>query len=127
MWRMALRAGKPDGWARLADEFEGHGTMELSGRYMTAHIGWMAYKSCVRVGTSSEGLTLRVEFPFQLGHPDLFIPWTRLKFIGLGTLGLSVRLLLDNDDVPINISFGLLGGAPVLNAIAQQYADAKHE
>ncbi len=92
MWRIAFKAGQTDGWAKLANEFAGHGSFDFSRNYMTVNLGWMAYKSCVRVGISSEGLTLQIQFPFQYGHPDLFIPWDRLELTGRGLLGLSVQL-----------------------------------
>lgn len=124
MWRMAFKAGQSDGWAKLADEFEGHGSVDVSRNYMTVNLGWMAYKSCVRVGVSSEGLTLQIQFPFRFGHPDLFIPWGRLELTGRGLLGLSVELDLKRDDLPIKISPGIFGGTAMVNAISQQFAVA---
>lgn len=38
--------------------------------------GLVNYGSCLTLGSNSQGLHLSVLFPFRIGHPPLFIPWS---------------------------------------------------
>lgn len=46
-------------------------------RFSSGRFGAMAgYGSCLTLGSNPQGLYLAVWFPFRIGHPPLFIPWS---------------------------------------------------
>ncbi len=42
-------------------------------------IGRAAYKGCLIIHSSPEGLHLSVLLPFRPGHPPFFIPWDAVR------------------------------------------------
>ncbi len=69
------------GWAELAriyrlpGEFTGNRWKWQSAR-MRLLIG---YNNCLTVGANQQGLYLAMFFPFRVGHPPLFIPWSDIS------------------------------------------------
>ncbi|MFP2902828.1 hypothetical protein [Corallococcus sp. 4LFB] len=64
------------GWSRLARDYR----LDRGGgfpcrRWVSGHMGWVEYRSCLTVGGDERGLYLAVLFPFRMGHPPLCIPW----------------------------------------------------
>ena len=50
-------------------------------RYRFCSVGFRRgtyYRGCVTFGTCPEGLFVAVFFPFQFGHPPIFVPWSDL-------------------------------------------------
>jgi hypothetical protein len=67
------------GWRRLAERFPARG--QPSGRrffMQRGKVGRVAYKGCLTIHSSPEGLHLSVWLPFRPGHPPLFIPWNEI-------------------------------------------------
>ena len=65
------------GWARLGQHYATHQTPRGAPfRWQSASVGWVAYNHVLRVDAAHEGLFLSMPWPFRVGHPPLFIPWT---------------------------------------------------
>lgn len=66
------------GWLLLGGRY--HRTEPYSGptqSFVSGQMRWLVnYGSCLRVGADPQGLFLAVAFPFRVGHPPLFIPWS---------------------------------------------------
>ncbi|MGN6136866.1 MAG: hypothetical protein ACTHOU_20480 [Aureliella sp.] len=86
---------------------------------MSARIGWVNYSSCLYVGVSPSGLSLRNHF-FLSRDDELLIPWSDLKLLSRGWLGLSVLLFVKRPRMKIRIGCGLFHGLKIIRAIEQQ-------
>jgi len=75
------------GWRALAERFRS--TRSIEGerfRFVSGSIGastWLSfhYRGCLFVTIGPEGFLLSLFFPFRLGAPSLFIPWTELESV----------------------------------------------
>lgn len=68
------------GWRRLATVFSTR-KLPSGSRYsfQSARIGKAAYKNCLTIHPTTEGLYLSVMFLFRIGHPPLLIPWEKMR------------------------------------------------
>jgi hypothetical protein len=67
------------GWRQLADTFPANGPPTGTRfRMQSGSVGWVNYSGCLTVYSSPDGIYLSVMWPFRLGHPPLFIPWTEI-------------------------------------------------
>jgi hypothetical protein len=70
------------GWRQLATRYRS--SSPISGtawRFRSAtlhHRMESNYGSCLKLTANEEGLGLSVFFPFRVGHPPLFIPWSEM-------------------------------------------------
>lgn len=68
------------GWHALAQRYRYE--QEFVGerwRFRTGRMRWATkYGNILTLGANREGLYLAVLFPFRLGHPPLFIPWSEI-------------------------------------------------
>ncbi len=75
-----LLVRKLSGWARLAAVYAYPGV--LTGqrfRCQSLALRWQcSYNGCVTLVSDAEGLGIRLWFPFNIGHPQLLIPWADL-------------------------------------------------
>ena len=80
MWCLvSLVISAAGGWRRLAGRFPARGEACDRRLYLrSGHVGLSHYRGCLTIGTSAAGFRLSVLFPFRLGHPPLFIPWTQV-------------------------------------------------
>jgi len=79
-WGTLMLLSALGGWARLAETFSAREAP--AGRCFSMQdgmVGWVSYNACLSVSVSAEGLHLSVMFPFRVGHPPLFIPWTAVR------------------------------------------------
>jgi hypothetical protein len=68
-------------------------TMPFNGRqwrFRSGRMRWATnYNGCLTLGANARGLDLAVMWPFRLGHPPLFIPWSEVQTSVLGGLASS--------------------------------------
>lgn len=67
------------GWRRLAARFPARN--EPSGELLfmrSGSVGMASYRGCLIINRNVAGFRLSVLFPFRLGHPPLFIPWSEV-------------------------------------------------
>jgi hypothetical protein len=78
---LSIALARAGGWAALAAVYrapEAFGGKRW--RFQSAGMRWRTnYGACLTVGANAEGLYLAVPFPFRIGHPPLFIPWTDIS------------------------------------------------
>ena len=75
VWLMAHLGG----WARLGQHYGTHQTPRgESFRYQSGMIGWISYRGILQVHDANDGVFLSMPWPFRVGHPPLFIPWTAM-------------------------------------------------
>ena len=75
------------GWRALAEWFRS--TRPIEGerfRFASGSMGasnWfpVRYRGCLFITVGAEGFLLSLFFPFRLGSPPLFIPWTRVESV----------------------------------------------
>lgn len=69
------------GWRDLTQYYRYHGQLIDKKKYFQSAgmRGAMAYRGCLIIGASHEGLYLSVFFLFRIAHPPLFIPWSDIK------------------------------------------------
>ena len=60
---------------REVTPFEGERLQMVSGRLRNG----VNYRAVLTMGANSEGISLTVFFPFRIGHPPLFIPWSEIS------------------------------------------------
>ena len=68
------------GWRSLAEHYKA--TQPFSGErwhLRSGSMGLVSYGSCLTLGANTEGIFLSVLFPFRVGHPPLFIPWSEVQ------------------------------------------------
>jgi hypothetical protein len=69
------------GWLQLSHDYRAD--RNFSGKqwwFQSAGFRFSAnYGSCLIIGANSEGLRISVLFPFRIGHPPLFIPWSEFS------------------------------------------------
>ncbi|NOK22634.1 hypothetical protein [Corallococcus carmarthensis] len=74
---VSFTLSKMGGWTRLARDYrldKGGGFPCRS--FVSGHMGWVEYRSCLTVGGDARGLYLAVLLPFRAAHPPLCIPWS---------------------------------------------------
>jgi hypothetical protein len=67
------------GWFSLAQHYRA--TQPFVGErwhMRSASLRFVSYGSCLILGSNTQGLFLSVLFPFRIGHPPLFIPWSEV-------------------------------------------------
>lgn len=68
------------GWHALAHRYRCES--DFSGerwRFRSGKMRWnLGYSSCLTFGANRDGLYLAVFFPFRVGQPPLFIPWSEI-------------------------------------------------
>lgn len=68
------------GWSQLAQAYRA--SKRLRGkawRFQSMTLGrWTGYKWIVTLGSNPEGIHFSLLYPFSIGHPALFIPWSDL-------------------------------------------------
>ena len=81
MWcAVSLLLSTLGGWRHLAESFPA--TDQPRGRrffMQSGKVGSVNYGSCLTIYSTPNGLYLSVWFPFRLGHPPLFIPWSAVR------------------------------------------------
>jgi hypothetical protein len=75
---------RASGWRALAERFRSARPVDGARfRFVTGWIGastWpVQYRGALFITISSEGFLLSIFFPFRLGSPSLFIPWTEVE------------------------------------------------
>lgn len=76
--------GRASGWRNIHEHFGSPpGPMPRGRSFRSARIGPIKYNGVLRIAHDRSGLHLTVWFPFCIGHPPLFIPWSA---VGPGTL-----------------------------------------
>jgi hypothetical protein len=67
------------GWREIARQFPARRqTASRSFSLQNGCVGEFSYKACLSVHTSVEGISVGILFPFRLGHPPFFIPWSAI-------------------------------------------------
>jgi hypothetical protein len=67
------------GWGRIARAYPGR--PPTAGRrlaFQSGMVGPVSYRNVLTVVAADEGLHVSVAWPFRVGHPDLFLPWSAL-------------------------------------------------
>jgi hypothetical protein len=67
------------GWRQLAETFPAN-DLPTGKRFrmQSGSLGWVNYSACLTVYSSPEGLWLSTMWPFRVGHPPIFIPWSEI-------------------------------------------------
>ncbi|MGH8212181.1 MAG: hypothetical protein ACREPP_02980 [Rhodanobacteraceae bacterium] len=68
------------GWHALGQQYRA--TQPFGGRrwhLRSASMRLVNYGGVLTLGANAEGLFISVLFPFRLGHPPLFIPWSQIE------------------------------------------------
>jgi hypothetical protein len=77
---------KLGGWSELAHRYARPPDARPSTRFyfqsMVLRSPGMGYHGCVNIGASERGLFLSTIPPFQFAHPQLMIPWERVRSLG---------------------------------------------
>jgi hypothetical protein len=70
------------GWHALAERYRCEQDFEGERwRFRSAQMRWTTkYNGVLILSANREGLYLSIFFPFRLGHPPLFIPWSEITF-----------------------------------------------
>ncbi len=81
VWCLAcLQISWASGWRQLAKRYRCSDPVSgKTWRFQSAgmrHHTPTNYGSCVKVTANESGIWLSVFFPFRLGHPPLFLPWS---------------------------------------------------
>ncbi len=76
----AFVTSRASGWHSLATRFAYQGSFPREKwKYSSATMrNLTSYKNCLTVAASPAGLYLSIVRPFQISHPDLFIPWSEI-------------------------------------------------
>ena len=87
-WSAACTAvGYISGWRGLSKLYaSGSNPSDSTWYAQSGRIGWLAYRNCLIVGVSAEGLYLSVLLPFRPGHSALLIPWTDIDGVDENTV-----------------------------------------
>lgn len=102
------------GWRRLAERYPC--SAPIAGRswwFQSAGIRCYLeanYGNCLTVTVNDGGLGLAILFPFRIGHPPLFIPWSEVEVSEVKRLFFLRRVRLTFPEEPsiwIEISTGL--------------------
>ena len=71
------------GWGQLAQRYKRVTTIIGTTRWLQSagirRYVEVSYGHCLTVTFNDEGIGLSVLFPFRLGHPPLFIPWSEVR------------------------------------------------
>lgn len=75
---MTTLISRLSGWAALAEVYQFNDSFSgETWRWQSGQMRWSAnYGGCLTIGANGAGLYLSILFPFKVGHPPLFIPWT---------------------------------------------------
>jgi hypothetical protein len=78
---VCILLSRMSGWHKLAEKYIRIDF--VSGekwRFRSARLRHsVGYNGCVNFYANSEGLGISIFFPFRVGHPPLFIPWTDIS------------------------------------------------
>jgi len=86
------------GWREIARQFPARRqTASRSFSLQNGCVGEFSYKACLSVHTSVEGISVGILFPFRLGHPPFFIPWSAIH--NVVTLDLDIIVFSAADEV----------------------------
>lgn len=70
------------GWSRLANRYRcREAVVGTEWRFQSAEMRRFApgnYGSCLRILANQDGIGFSVLFPFRIGHPPLFFPWSEI-------------------------------------------------
>jgi hypothetical protein len=71
------------GWRALAKHYRATQPFAVDRwRFRSASISGVSYGGTLTLGADEQGLFISVMFPFRLGHPPLFIPWSEVHSVG---------------------------------------------
>ena len=71
--------GEASGWRNIHAHFGNPpGPLPAGRSFRSGRIGPVKYNGVLRIAHDGSGLHLAVLFPFRIGHPPLFIPWSSI-------------------------------------------------
>jgi hypothetical protein len=68
------------GWSRLGSRYATDKTPRGTAlRWQTGAVGLVSYRNVLKIDVAQDGLFLAMPWPFRIGHPPLFIPWSAVQ------------------------------------------------
>jgi hypothetical protein len=79
---VSLLLSMVSGWRTLAEAYRLDGDFEgARWWFKSANLRSVNYSNCLTLGANERGLYVGILFPFRLGHPPLFIPWSDVSAV----------------------------------------------
>jgi hypothetical protein len=115
---------RASGWRALAERFRS--ARPVDGERFRFVTGWIGasksfpvqYRGALFITISGEGFLLSIFFPFRLGSPPLFIPWTEVESVTEEAAWFVDRVVVRLRDLPTVIRIAGRAGQRMAEAYA---------